>query len=196
LTLAPIALTGALRSGKDSVAEYLVRQYGYTRFAFGDGIREVTRRLYPEAYEGDVKPRSLLQGFGQMARSFGPAVWVNDCFRRIDAARRYHDEWTLETTCAWTPFIPVISDLRQPNEYEALKAASYVIIRVTAPEEIRLERARQAGDAFTSGDLTHETEMHIGGFAVDYEVENTGTLAELCAKVDEILTKINGEVTA
>jgi|GEM_PF-1539845 len=188
LPLPPIALCGQLRAGKDAVAAYLVRHYGYTRFAFGDGIREVTRRLYPEAYEGSEKPRALLQGFGQMARSFGADVWVNDCFRRMkerEGALRSLDA----QAGMWgaTIFRPVITDLRQPNEYERCRAEGYVIIRVTAPEEIRLERARQAGDAFTAEDLVHETEQHIAGFAVDYEVDNSGSLAELYASVDAVM---------
>ncbi|MDT2278152.1 hypothetical protein [Paenibacillus larvae] len=39
-TLPNIALTGKLRAGKDTVAEYLMERYGYARYAFGDGVKD------------------------------------------------------------------------------------------------------------------------------------------------------------
>jgi hypothetical protein len=171
----PIALCGQLRAGKDAAAEYLVRQYRYTRFAFGDELKRYSHELFG----GDPaeKPRELYQWFGQTMRERDPDIWVRKCFEAI----------------AWDDdlVVPVITDLRQPNEFERCRAEGYVIIRVTAPEEIRLERARQAGDAFTTESLAHDTESHIAGFAVDYEVENVGTLAEMYAKVDAIVGLLN-----
>jgi dephospho-CoA kinase len=43
-----IALCGKMRGGKDTIAEYAFLKYGFSRFAFGDGIREVCRLLFPE----------------------------------------------------------------------------------------------------------------------------------------------------
>lgn len=184
-----IALTGALRSGKDVFAAYLVRKYGYTRFAFGDGLKDVCRRLYPEQFEGGRKPRALLQNFGQMARSFGDGnVWVNDCFRRIEEERSYYAAfpWMYEGA----PLRVVITDARQPNEFSRCRAEGYTIIRVNAPLETRLERARAAGDTFDDADLAHETESHVDMFSVDYDVFNIGTIDELFAQIDAIIASI------
>lgn len=184
-----IALTGHLRSGKDAIAAHLVTNYGYTRFAFGDGIREVTRRLYPEQYVGGAKPRALLQGFGQMARTFGEDVWVNDCFRRIEAERWVYDGghklWEVPN------FRTVISDLRQPNELARCRSEGYAIIRVKAKSALRIQRAVESADTFNLADLTHSTETHIDGFAVDYEITNDGSLAELYEQIDEVMKRVN-----
>lgn len=180
-----IALTGKLRSGKDTIAEYLVSHYGYTRFAFGDGIRRVTRELYPEAYVNGEKPRALLQGFGQMARAFDENVWVNDCFRMIDEHRlSFSDPANVSV---------VISDLRQPNELSRCRSEGYVIIRVNAPDTLRLDRATASGDSFNAETLTHETEQHVDTFAADYDAHNDGTVDELYAQIDAILAKIGVE---
>ncbi|ANY67715.1 hypothetical protein BBD42_15510 [Paenibacillus sp. BIHB 4019] len=184
-----IALTGGLRAGKDAVAAYLTQKYGYTRFAFGDGIREVTRRLYPEMYANGEKPRALLQGFGQMAREFDQNVWINDMYRRIEVAQIDCDN---DNGNYSYPFRAVISDLRQPNEYARCRAEGYAIIRVNAPDSLRIQRAVDSADTFQLSDMTHDTESHANGFAVDYEVENGGTLADLYAKIDEIMAEING----
>ena len=183
----PIALTGLLRSGKDSVADYLVRQYGYTRFAFGDELKSYAHELFG----GDPasKPRELYQWFGQAMRQRDPNIWVRKCFEDI---RNYRGVYEIEYAAGFVsnPLRPVITDLRQPNEYERCRAEGYVIIRVTAPEDIRLERARQAGDAFRAEDLAHDTESHVAGFAVDYEIENAETMAELYAKVDAVMAGV------
>jgi dephospho-CoA kinase len=178
----PIALCGRMRSGKDSVADYLTQKYGYTRFAFGDGIRRVTRELYPQLYEGGAKPRALLQGFGQDARKYNEDVWVDDCFRRIEYAR-YEDG---------ANFNVVISDLRQPNEIKRCREDGYVIVRVNCTDTLRIERAKALGDTFTRAELTHETESHVDTFSVDYDVYNVGTLADLYAQVDAIIAVYPG----
>lgn len=180
-TLPPIALTGLLRSGKDTVADYLVRQYGYTRVAFGDALKDDFHLRYPEIPR-EPKPRVGYQSHGQlMRRLFGEDVWVRTLFDQI-AEREAWEQWL-------RPY--VITDLRQPNEYAAARARGFTIIRVTAPEDVRLERARQAGDAFNPEDLAHETESHVGEFAVDYEVANDGTVDELHSIIDSIMTEVD-----
>ncbi|UYZ12161.1 AAA family ATPase [Brevibacillus sp. WF146] len=186
-----LALTGRMRSGKDSVADYLARQYGFARFAFGDGIRKVCRELFPDQFRDNRngsarKPRALLQGVGQAMRAFDESVWINACMRHIQDTREY----------LVSPINVVITDLRQPNEYERLRAEGFVIVRVNASDETRIQRMIDAGDAFTAADLEHETERHIDTFAVDYEIENNGSLAELHAKVDAVMAEIMAKEAA
>ncbi|MCP1354642.1 AAA family ATPase [Aneurinibacillus migulanus] len=171
-----LALCGRMRSGKDAIAEYLVANYGFKRFAFGDGIREVCRQLYPDQFEGGAKPRALLQGVGQSLRAFDEDVWVK---RTI-----YEISWS------WPHGSVVISDLRQPNEERALRSEGFVIIRVTAPEDLRIQRMIAAGDTFNPTDLTHDTESYVDSFEVDCEITNDRTLGELYAKVDEFMVEL------
>lgn len=56
-TLPNIALTGKLRAGKDTVAEYLMERYGYARYAFGDGVKDDFHRENP-AVPRHPKPRA------------------------------------------------------------------------------------------------------------------------------------------
>lgn len=172
-----IALTSPLRAGKDTVAAYLTEKYGYTRFAFGDELK----RLAYDIFDVDVgvKDRALLQWFGQTMRQRDPDVWVRKCFENI--------AWDEDANAA------VISDLRQPNEYTRCRSEGYVIIRVKALSALRIQRAVESADTFTYADLTHDTESHTDGFAVDYEVVNDGTLDELYAQVDAIMARIDAK---
>lgn len=194
-----IALTGLMRSGKDAVAAYLTDKYGYTRFAFGDGLKDVCRVLYPDEFANGNKPRALLQGFGQDARKYDESVWTRKCFDDIGSSRERIESVQAKIRVApplsLKQFRVVISDLRQPSEYDRCRAESYVIIRVTAPESVRIDRAIKSSDTFNLRDLTHDTESHVGGFEVDYEIVNDGTLAELYAQIDAIMTQLTSEVT-
>lgn len=189
-----LALTGKARSGKDAIAEYLVANYRFKRFAFGDGIREVCRQLYPEQFEGRAKPRALLQGVGQSLRAFDEDVWVKRTLYEINSAENAVEEFkrcvTIHKPLKWRELSVVISDLRQPNEYDALIRKGFIIIRVTAPEDLRIQRMIAVGDAFNPDDLTHDTESYVDSFEVDYEITNAGTLSELHAQVDEFMAEL------
>ncbi|GIQ63684.1 hypothetical protein PACILC2_22520 [Paenibacillus cisolokensis] len=186
-TLPNIAITGQIRSGKDTVGRILFAKYGYTRFAFGDAIRRYARDIFPSEFENGRKPRELLQWFGQTMRERDPDVWVRKCFESIEFERA--------VTAAYgglggiEKFHAVITDLRQPNEYERCRTEGFVIIRVSAPESLRIHRAINANDTFDLRDFSHETESYVDTFAVDYEIENTGNWADLERKIDEIMMR-------
>ncbi|WP_103110259.1 adenylate kinase [Brevibacillus reuszeri] len=180
-----IAITGEMRSGKDAVAEYLARQYGYTPFAFGDELKRHYHKIFGPS---KTKPREGYQTFGQFCRERDPDIWVRKCFDNIEEAA----DWSVGDYYMYgKEFRAVISDLRQPNEFVRCRSEGYVIIRVTAPEALRIDRAIKSGDTFNLRDLTHDTESHVRSFDVDYEIVNDGTLAELYAKVDEVLRNVS-----
>lgn len=175
-----IALTGKLRSGKDAIAEHLYYRHGFEREAFGGMLKYLAKKVYAHTPRNDDgKPRAMYQAFGQACREFDPDVWIR------------HVEFSVKMLANQRDTVGVvITDLRQPNEYEWCRANGFVIVRVSAPDELRLARAKAAGDNFTEADLTHDTEQHVDGFAVDYEIVNDGSIAELETKVDDILAQM------
>lgn len=172
-----IGLCGYARSGKDTVDKYLCEHYGFVRFAFGDELKRYTHELF-EVEDG--KPRELYQWFGQTMRQRDPDIWVRKMFESIE---RYGHEWKL-------PFNVVVSDLRQPNEYERLKAEGFVFIRVNANTGARLGRMAAEGDSFNVEDLTHETERHIDLFPVNYDIYNDGGFTGLYYQIDYVMADI------
>lgn len=189
MSLPNFAITGEMRSGKDAVAKYLTRNFGYTPFAFGGELKRYYHELFGPS---DTKPREGYQTFGQFCRERDPDIWVRKCFEAITRKERQDDVYHSMPWNEWSrvPFRAVISDLRQPNEYDRCRSEGYVIIRVTAPEALRIDRAIKSGDTFNLRDLTHDTESHARSFDVDYEIVNDGTLAELYAKVDAVIAEV------
>jgi dephospho-CoA kinase len=173
-----IGICGHMRSGKDTVADYLQEKYKFQRFAFGTGIKETINQLFPDQLQNG-KPRTLMQQLGQGMRQIDPDVWVKYFDRQVQA------NTTMDTNVSCT-------DLRQPNEYKYLVEQGYTIIRVTAPLERRLEHIKAAGDNFTMQNLLHETEKHIELYEVDFEIANDGTLEDLYQKIDNLISSITG----
>jgi dephospho-CoA kinase len=178
-----IALTGKMRSGKDTVANHLYIRHSFNRVAFGDALKKNAHATFPWVSEFS-KPRALYQQFGQLMRQIEPDVWIKHAERAVKGAIDFNVNTGAERIGV------VITDLRQPNEYEWARNNGYTIIRVTAPDEGRIARAIIAGDDFNEADLEHETESHINGFAVDYEIHNDGSVDELKAQIDAILEAI------
>jgi len=173
-----LALCGKLRSGKSLVAGYLSLMHDFQPFAFGDALKNAFHRAFPQIPR-QPKPRAYYQSFGQWARTtIDENVW-------IDATMRKVGEY-LSQNCLRI----LIEDVRQQNEYDRLKREGFVFVRITAPDELRIERAKKDGDDFAEADLVHETETFVDSFEVDYEVANDGTVDELCAKVDKVIRQL------
>jgi dephospho-CoA kinase len=183
VSVTKIALCGKLRSGKDTAANHLYIRHGFDEVAFGDALKRTVNEVFPWMV-GPNKPRALLQQYGQLMREIDPQVWIRHVERKVNGIIDFRVNTNAKVIGI------VITDLRQPNEYEWARANGFTIIRVTAPDEVRIGRAIQAGDDFNVHDLAHSTELEIDNFTVDYTVENNGTVDELKAKFDAVLEAI------
>ena len=186
-----IALTGRMRSGKSTIADYLWLTHGFAKVSFASSLKLTADRLFSHLYEPIYdgrsireyrKPRALLQELGQKLREIDEDVWIKQAEQSMRVFENYR------TTAGI-----VIDDLRQPNEYEWARANGFVIIRVNAPDEMRIERAKAEGDDFSEGDLTHDTEQHCDKFDVDYTITNDGDLVDLERQIDEIMNDIKAK---
>jgi dephospho-CoA kinase len=181
-----LAICGKMRSGKSVLAGYLALMHDFQPFAFADAMKDAAHRAFP-AVPRTPKPRALYQSFGEWARGhFGADVWVREVERRVA-------DYEKRQTCGCGVVKPVrvlVTDLRVQAEYDWLRANGYTIIRVTAPAELRMARAREAGDQFSAEDFEHGTETAVDGFDVDAEIFNDGTTEDMTNQFDEILSEI------
>lgn len=177
-----IGICGRARSGKDTAAGYLALFYDFRPFAFGDALRESLYFVFPHLPR-EPKPRAILQRFGQWMREIDENVWIDKTFNAVDryAKRKGYDG---------EPAHIVITDIRQQNEYDRLRAEGYSIIRITASNEERVRRAIDNGDNFTVHDLVHPTEQIVDKFSVDFEITNNGDLESLETQIDDIMREL------
>jgi dephospho-CoA kinase len=183
VSIVKIALTGKLRAGKDEVAQHLYIRHGFNRVAFGDALKRHAHEVFPWIPQSS-KPRALFQAFGQLMREIDPDVWVKHAERAVQGALDFRVNTGAERVGI------VLTDVRQANEVAWCRENGFTLIRVTAPDEVRIARAIAANDDFTVHDLAHETELAIDGFAVDYEIVNDGSVDDLKRQVDAIMEAI------
>lgn len=180
-----ILLVGKLRSGKSTIAKYLVQRHGFVEYAFGGELKRFANEIFAisPVMRGNGKPRAIYQRFGELCREIDPLIWV----RYVDA------KITAEMATPAARGI-VVSDGRQPHEVKWARDKGFMIVRVTAPETVRIKRAKRLGDRFNAEDLAHDTEQHVDRFEVDYEILNDGSLGDLKRKVDEMLRIIHSSI--
>ena len=183
-----VALIGKSRAGKDAFASYFIEN-GYKEFKFGTGIAEIIQRYFPEEW-AKGKPRYLYQQIGQGMREHDPDVWIKYTFRQIEEYREYVELFN------YFDCKVIITDTRQRNEVEKLRAAGYIIVKIEADEKIRLERMKAAGDILPDDDfqlyqlLNHETEQYSDLVVPNILVKNEGTLEDLRKKAEGVMRLI------
>lgn len=126
-----IGLIGFKNSGKDTVADYLVRQHGFHKLAFADPVKEVCKIMFQLETEQlhdplrkeqlderwGMTPRSMMQKVGtDMIRTmWGEDFWV----RNMNARVRHHGSDNI-----------VISDVRFRNEAEWIQLKGGLLLRI------------------------------------------------------------------
>lgn len=162
-----IGLSGYARSGKDEVAKVLVEEYGFTRVAFADKIREFLYETNPiidthyrlkllvDSYGWDeVKKnpqvRQLLQNVGVAARTvFSDEFWIAQALQPV----HFEDNW-------------VITDVRFSNEATRIKQYDNAQLwRITRPSVTAVN--------------DHVSEHDLDDWTFDYVLPNEGSLEEL-----------------
>lgn len=177
-----IGLSGYARAGKDTVGEILGR-YGYQRVAFADKLKELAYATNPvvgafinqhdgierdrlsdlvDTYGWEVvkggwdESREFLQRLGVAARDvLGSNVWVDAALSTLPSGKY------------------VVTDVRFPNEAEAIKTLGGEVWRVERP-----------GTGPVNG---HESETALDSHGFDATIDNSGSLEDLADRVEGAL---------
>ena len=148
-------LAGPAGSGKTTVAEMLVRDYGFARVSLGGLCREEARR------RGLPEDRATLQAMGDALRGSEPARLA---ILAWEQARR-------------APGPVVIDGVRLRAEAEWLSARGALGVRVSASEDVRAARLLQRdGDAVVA---PHATESEAEMLSADLWLQTREDRAEL-----------------
>lgn len=183
-----IGLSGVARSGKDTAAVYLEKEYGFQRVAFADKLKEIALVLNPyvpgvyagyhtmqemvEQYGWDeLKDRSpdarrFLQVLGtEVGRNmFGEDCWVNLAL--------YENGKPKDGI--------VVSDVRFPNEAEAIRDIGGVVARIERP-----------GAGLAGGAELHPSETALDNFTFDVYLPNKGSIEDFYASIDAFMSTLH-----
>lgn len=178
-----IALIAKMRAGKDTVYEIL-QEWGFpvVRLAFGDSMKEMAHLEFPDVPR-EPKPIEMYQQYGQAKRMFDPDVFIKPTMSKLwfeQTLDRGHDRRRTY----------VVTDVRQPNEYAAVKDAGFVIVKVHASEEVRISRMKANGEAVSQEILNAPTESYIDTYKYDALLVNNWTRDELKRQMVQLIKKL------
>jgi len=175
-----VGLSGYAQSGKDTVAQILVDNYGFTRVSFADPIRALLYETNPMLKEGyrvqglvdsygwdKVKvdypeARLLLQDLGVGARKvFGDDFWIKQALKNIGFGNY------------------VVTDVRFRNEATAIWSMPGKIWRI-----------KRLGVTAVNA---HVSETEMDDYPVDQIFSNNGTIEELELLVKNRMTNMHHE---
>ena len=140
-----------------------------------------------------LTPRKLMQLMGTECgrQIIHPNIWVNSLFADYRKSLKIVDldqeeNVKLEETGVYPNWI--ITDLRFPNELQAVKDRGGITIRVNRSFNHKMG-SKETGTL----DLTplHPSEIALDSAEFDYVIDNNSTIGELIKKVREILIKEN-----
>jgi len=179
-----IALTGKMRAGKDEVCKIL-KSFGFdiVRLSFGDFMKKHFYDTFPHIPR-EPKPIKLFQQYGQAMRAIYENVWVDKTMAYMEEVKR------TRALAGLQPPTFVVTDVRQPNEYKAVRDAGFLVVKVEAPEEVRIRRMLALGETVSEEILNAETEQHVDTFDVDYVLHNSGSYDDLKKAVVEMVYQI------
>ena len=165
-----IAFGGVMGSGKDTCVDYLCTKYPeHTRISFAGALYDILSYAQEKCGFEKNKDRKFLQFIGtEWARNIDENVWINIVLGKDIKG------------------IGLLSDIRFPNEFNALKNNGWICIKVTRDN---IDKNRVG-----NGDNTHSSELRINDIKDeewDFIINNNSTLEDLYKRLDKIITKIN-----
>ena len=183
-----IGVVGIKRSGKDTIADYMIKEYEYTRYSFADPIKRGAIEMFgfTEAQmwgstedketvdpRWNVSPRKMLQLMGTELFQYdihkymdegefpvGRAVWVHKFKLWYQDQIQYNPDLKV-----------VIADVRFLHEAKMITELGGKLVRVERPE-------------LTKND-THASEVELEQIKADITIVNDKTLDDLYANVDK-----------
>ena len=150
---------------------------------------EEYRTNWQTAYKINLTYRHLLQllGIECMRNTIHLNGWVNALFSEYKINyNTYAGESLKDSYPNW-----IITDMRFPNELQAIKSRGGITIRVEKPLHrcncTTLEAEDCNRKCSKSVNLEHESETALDGAVFDYVIHNDGTIKDLIEKVKVIL---------
>lgn len=175
-----IAICGSKRSGKDTIANYLVEKHGYQNIKIAENLKTIVKELFnftnDQVGESDDKdvidktwnitPRQALQFLGtevmqykiqELLPHIGRKFWINSLIKSLDPNKKY-----------------VVSDMRFVHEYEELAKLNVYVIKVFRPAIVQED--------------THSSETEYKTIPENLCIINDTTIPDMLIKLNDTLS--------
>jgi dephospho-CoA kinase len=172
-----IIIIGKMGAGKDTLAEILVKNYGYTQTSIAGRLKQIAELLYADVFAaGDRnQKRMILQKLGDLLRSQNINIFNEALIREIETKKM-------------APV--VISDIRYSMEYDFFVSRGFVPVKISIEDSVRFERLLARDGTYPSIEtLNHKSENDIcaAGGRVFIEIDNNHGFAALEKNTAELI---------
>jgi len=146
-----LGLSGKQGVGKSTIADHLIKHYGFKRYSFAAKLKAICTEMFPDKMmQPKAEYRKLLQMVGtEWFRSVDSEVWVKYLIRHVSGEN------------------VIVDDVRFKNEADALREAGFLVVRVERDEELRGAWGYNVEDS-------HSSETALDDYAFDYVLFNDG----------------------
>jgi len=166
LKLKRIGLIGFTGVGKSTIAEHLRKAHGFQIASIGAMCRAISKLVFGN------EDKSNLLALTDALQSIDRAIFLKAALRDAPSAR-----------------LLAIDALRYTHDYEHAVAEGFHLVRVAAPLELRRRWLEARGQQFDfQVDGEHASETQLGQANVHTTLENNGTLSDLFAKIDALVS--------
>lgn len=207
-----VGITGAIGSGKDTIADYLINYYSFRKMSYAAPLKDAVAAIFNW-------DRDMLEGTTKVSREWREQVdewwskrldipqlsprWVLQQWGTEVGRRCFHDDiWvaSIENKLKQISDSVVISDCRFANEVYSIKRAGGIIIRVERGEppewyssaialnsKNSTESEKKDALSILSFYKIHASEYSSVGLNYDHVIQNNGSLVDLYSKIDSII---------
>jgi len=188
----PVAIVGKFCSGKTTLANVLVDEYGFVKVSMANNMKNIVREVYGTLDKQDliwrtrrdgtaeqITVREMLQVLGESVKDADRDIWL---------------KW-LEQDMMFMRGPFVMDDMRLLFEAEELKKAGWVIVALVCPEPVRIARyVERYGKPPSETETNHKTETESGLIEPDIRLDATLSPEYLAAYVASIASEVGDEV--
>lgn len=196
-----IGLCGFQDAGKDTIANYLIKEHGFKHLSFASVLKDIVAIMFDwdrtkldgismddcnwmdtvdkwwanELNIPNLTPKYVLQYFGTelFRNNFHSDIWVKILKKQLAKYDKV-----------------VISDCRFENEINMLKYYGSVIIQIYRTTPIWFDEYKKGNDDIKCLNYLHPSEYNWIRCHCDFKLYNTGSILELHNCINQILNKI------
>jgi hypothetical protein len=203
-----IGFVGFIGSGKDTAADYLVNTHGFRRDSFANTLKDAVAYVFGW-------DRVMLEGRTKEAREWREQVdtWWAERLNMPNLTPRlmlqlwgtevcrsgFHDDiWiaSLENKIRKTKDDIVISDVRFPNEINAIHNAGGTVVQIKRgltphwyDTAVQANRGVESAIKFLKNEGIHASETAWVGGGIDHVITNDSTIDELFDQIEKLLPR-------
>jgi dephospho-CoA kinase len=214
-----IGFVGEMATGKTAMAEYFMEKFQAKKVSFADALKQDVIRfnLTEDGTIQKPRDRKLLQDYGQLRRGQINSMNANghEVVNKFNNGNTacivdgvivgYSNEnhWLnqgieIANKLSSESHSIVFDDIRFPNEAKMLLQNNFIIIRIFATENVRIQRLIARDGGYDPSDFNNVSETETKYLPINYMIDNSGTFDNTKEIFDEVIkrhTKMYGSIT-